>query len=265
MTIDAETRQRFLVEYRHIRYAEGRGSDDPSYYRGLPYKDLTQRNSAMWAMRAKTYAFFEKRVLAPVERLSKRPLTILDLGAGNCWMSYRLALRNHYPVALDIFGDERDGLRAARQYPHSIPTVEADFNQLPFSRNTFDLIIYNSSFHYSTNYSATLSEARRCLKRSGAVAILDSPFYRRTEHGALMVAERHAAFFKQYGFRSDSLPSIEFLDDQALKSLSESLNIRWEIHRPWYGWRWHLRPLKARIQWRRPPSHFWVFTGTFSE
>jgi ubiquinone/menaquinone biosynthesis C-methylase UbiE len=219
----------------------------------------------MWAMRATTYAFFERKILSSLEQLRKRPLTILDLGAGNCWMSYRLALRHHCSVALDIFGDERDGLRAARQYPRSIPTVEADFDELPFPQNTFDLIIYNSSFHYSTNYSATLSEARRCLRRSGTVAILDSPIYRRSEHGHLMVAERHAAFLKQYGFRSDSMPSIEFLDKATLGSLSMSLNIRWTIHRPWYGWHWHLRPWKARIQRRRPPSNFWILTGTFSE
>jgi len=47
MSTATESRQRFLEEYRQIRYAEGRGSDDAAYYRALPYRDLTGRNSAM--------------------------------------------------------------------------------------------------------------------------------------------------------------------------------------------------------------------------
>jgi SAM-dependent methyltransferase len=263
MIYDFGARQRFLIEYGHIRHAEGRGSDDPSYYQELPYRDVTGRNAAMWAMRAKTYRYFEARILAPLEKLIDRPLDILDLGAGNGWMSYRLSLRNHACVALDIFRDERDGLLAARHYPQPPPLVEAEFDRLPFGPDTFDLVIYNSSFHYSTDYASTLSEARRCLRRSGHVVILDSPVYRRREHGEMMIAERHAAFYEQYGFRSDAIPSIEFIDRPMLKTLARSLDLHWTIHRPWYGWEWHLRPLKARLQGRRPRSQFWILTGRF--
>jgi hypothetical protein len=102
-TLELAARQRFIEEYRHIRYAEGRGSDDPAYYRALPYCDLSKRNPEMWRMRAATYRYFERKILADMERATGRPLDILDLGAGNAWMSYRLSLRNHRPVALDIF------------------------------------------------------------------------------------------------------------------------------------------------------------------
>jgi ubiquinone/menaquinone biosynthesis C-methylase UbiE len=260
-----ESRRRFLEDYRRIRHAEGRGSDDPAYYRALPYCDLTGRNSAMWRMRARTWRYFEKIVLPPVERSARRPLDILDLGAGNGWMSYRLAIRTHRPVAIDIFSDPRDGLKAARNYDASFPVVEAEFDRLPFPPATFDLAIYNSSIHYSTDYAATLSEARRCLRPSGIVVILDSPIYRRREHGELMAAERHADFMRRYGFRSDAVPSIEFLDQPGLRALARQLGLRWTTYRPWYGWRWHARPLKAWIARRRPPSRFWILTGRFGE
>ncbi len=196
MNAESIARQRFLEEYRHIRHAEGRGSDDSAYYRALPYCDLSDRNSAMWAMRAKSYRYFERNILPALEQVSQSPLDILDLGAGNCWMSYRLSLRHHRPVALDIFDDERDGLGAARHYPKGFSTINAEFDRLPFSKNSFDLAIYNSSLHYSTDYVRTLSEVRRCLRPSGAVAVLDSPVYRSREHGERMVAERHAEFLK---------------------------------------------------------------------
>jgi len=263
MSTATESRQRFLEEYRQIRYAEGRGSDDAAYYRALPYLDLTGRNSAMWEMRATTWRYFLRVVLPPIERAAARPLDILDLGAGNAWMSYRLAQRNHRPVAVDIFSDVRDGLRAARHYPTPILPVEAEFDHLPFLSSSFDLVIYNASIHYSTNYETTLAEARRCLRPAGLVAILDSPVYRRREHGERMAAERHAEFQHRYGFRSDAIPSIEFLDEPGLRQLARRLGVRWTFYRPWYGWPWHLRPLKAMLARRRPPSRFWIVTGRF--
>ena len=98
-------RHRFLEDYRVIRTAEGRGSAESAYYRALPFHDFTGRNSAQWAIRARSYRHFERNILAPLERETRRALDVLDLGAGNCWMSYRLALRAHRPVAMDIFRD----------------------------------------------------------------------------------------------------------------------------------------------------------------
>jgi SAM-dependent methyltransferase len=219
----------------------------------------------MWAMRTRTYRYFARKILAPFEQRAGRPLDILDLGAGNGWLSYRLSLRNHRPLALDIFSDPRDGLRAARHYPAAFPLVEADFSALPFQSRRFDLAIYNASLHYSADYVSTLQEAKRCLRMSGALVILDSPVYKRREHGERMAAERHADFTRRYGFPSDAIPSIEFLDEPMLRTLAQSLHLEWRIYRPWYGWRWHARPWKARLLGRRPPSRFWILVGVFAQ
>ena len=58
---------RFLTEYSTIRKAEGRGSGDPAYYLALPYRDLTGRHAEQWAIRGKTYHYFEERVLPQFE------------------------------------------------------------------------------------------------------------------------------------------------------------------------------------------------------
>lgn len=263
--MQASTREQFLQDYRHIRHAEGRGSADSAFYRALPYADLSGRNCSMWQMRARTYDYLTNRILPNLVYRVVRPLDILDLGAGNCWMSYRLSLLKHRPVALDIFTDERDGLRAACHYPTAFPVVEADFDHLPFVDACFDVIVYNSSLHYSTDYCRTLTEARRCLRKRGTLLILDSPIYRVKEHGQRMVEERHAHFERRYGFRSDAVPSIEFLDEPTLDTLSTELGIRWRVFRPWYGWRWHLRRYKALLRKQRPPSRFWILAGGFSE
>src|ERR1700742_2585160 len=98
--MDREMRRQFLKDYARIRRAEGRGSSDPEYFRALPYRDLTGKNAGQWEIRARTYRHFENLILPSIEKEAGRPLDILDLGAGNGWMSYRLSLRDHRPVAL---------------------------------------------------------------------------------------------------------------------------------------------------------------------
>ena len=251
MTTIAARRQ-FLEDYRRIREAEGRGSADSAYYRALPFHENWQ-----WQMRARTFRYFVRHILP------RPPSDVLDLGAGNCWLSYRLREMRHRPVALDIFSDPLDGLAAVRHYPLSFPAIEADFNHLPFPAASFDLAVFNASIHYSADYRKTLTEAKRCLRPKGRVVILDSPVYARHEHGERMRSERQAQFQRQYGLRSEALGSIEFFDRQMLADLARDLRIRWEIHRPWYGWRWHMRPLRARLRGQRPPSRFWILAGRF--
>jgi len=146
-------RRQFIEDYRRIRSAEGRGSADSLYYRSLPFHDNWQ-----WQMRARTFRYFVRHIL------SKQPCDILDLGAGNCWLSYRLREMQHRPVAIDIFSDPLDGLASARHYPVSFPTIEGDFNGLPFPARRFDLAIFNASIHYSSDYRKTLMEAKRLLR-----------------------------------------------------------------------------------------------------
>ena len=87
---------RFLADYGTIRKAEGRGSNIREYYLALPYRDLSGKNSEQWRIRAASYQYFENRLLQGGN------LDILDLGAGNGWMCYRLAQRGHRPVAVDL-------------------------------------------------------------------------------------------------------------------------------------------------------------------
>jgi SAM-dependent methyltransferase len=257
--VTAAARRQFLDDYRRVRSAEGRGADSSAYYRALPYQDLSGRFAEQWRIRARTFRYFVRFVLP------RPPARILDLGAGNCWLSNRLAELGHRPMAVDISSDARDGLGAARHYTFRFPTVEAEFDRLPVADHSFDVVLFNASFHYSSDYARTLAEARRCLRPSGRVVILDSPVYRRREHGLRMRAERQAHYQRQFGLPSDALGSVEFLDQPALRDLARQLRIRWQICKPWYGWKWHLRPLRAVLRRQRPPSRFWILVGRFED
>jgi uncharacterized protein YbaR (Trm112 family) len=106
--------QAFLQDYEAIRLAEERGSADAEYYRALPFADLSGKHSTDWQLRARSYRIFVDRILAPVEK-GGRSLKILDLGAGNAWLSYRMALRGHLPAAVDLRTGCLDGLGAIGQ------------------------------------------------------------------------------------------------------------------------------------------------------
>ena len=252
---------RFISEYEQIRAAEGRGSRSEDFYLALPYKDLSGRNSQQWKIRSKSYDFLVNRVL----KLSRGRGSILDLGAGNCWMSFRLTLLGYDSVAVDLLTNEHDGLGAAVHFdtrlPTPIPRFQAEAAHLPFDDEQFDGIIFNASFHYSEDYESTLREALRCLKPGGTIIISDSPWYSREESGRQMVTERHNLFRQRFGTASDSVNSLEYLTDERLRGLEKTLSIQWIVHSPWYGWKWAMRPWIAKLRGQREPSRFRIYVA----
>ena len=247
----------FLRDYTRIRLAEGRGSDDPDYYRKLPSCNADHPLAGQWRIRQRTFECFLHRVLPSFgERLK-----ILDLGAGFGWLSHQLAARGHFPCAIDLSVDDRDGLAAGRHYGPDWLRMQAEFDHLPLDAASVDTAIYNASLHYSTDYHATLSEALRVLLPDGCIVVLESPIYKRDESGRQMVAERHAAFERQYGTRSDAIPSREYLTWGTLEKLASNLHLTWRVVTPWYGFRWAMRPLIAGLKNKREPSRFAILIG----
>ena len=255
----------FLKDYEAVRRAEGRGSDDPNFYLSLPFEDQTRRNSWQWSIRGRTYRYMERAILPGLrEETSSQPI-ILDLGAGNGWLSYRLAKSGYRPIAVDLQLNTFDGLGAAKHYladlPALFPRFQAEVDRLPFADDQFDCAVFNASFHYSENYDLTLAETIRCLRPGGTVVIADSPFYKREESGLRMVEERQKQFQRTFGFQSNALSSCEYLTTNRLVALEAKHSLVWAKHRVWYGMRWACRPIKARLSKRREPSQFHVYTA----
>jgi SAM-dependent methyltransferase len=254
---------RFMRDYEWIRTCEGRTSENEAFYLGLPYRDASGRNRAQWRMRARSYHYLVRRLLTGLE--GRRSGSILDLGAGNGWMSYRLALAGYRPCAVDLLTHHGDGLGATRQYrsrlPALFPRVQADLGRVPFADGQFDAAVFNASFHYTEDAEGTLREALRCVRAGGLVIISDTPWYARSESGRQMVAERQAIFRQRYGIACDAIASLDYLTDGHLQQMADALSIRWEVHRPWYGLRWALRPLAAKLRGRREPSRFRLYVA----
>jgi SAM-dependent methyltransferase len=248
----------FLDDYTSVRHAEGHAVGDPDYLRRLPEPTPGSAMEWQWKIRRRTWATFRHKVLPAAPPV----LNVVDVGAGVGWLSNRVSELGHDAHAVDLSVDEADGLGAARHFTHTFERYQAEMDDLPFADGTADLLVYNASLQYSTDYARTLSEGLRVLAPAGRLVVLDSPVYRTLAAGQAMVAERHAEFEQRYGTRSESVPSIEFLTDGMLDDLGRSLDIVWHRHRTWYGVRWALRPLRARVKGQRPPSRFVLLVAT---
>jgi len=252
---------RFIADYETVRRFEGRGSTSADYYRFLPFKDLSGRHQADWRIRARSFNVLVKNVLTRLQAPLERSLKIIDLGAGNGWLSNRLAAQGDRVMAVDLLVNEEDGLGAWKFYEHSFTPVQAEFNHLPVMDHFADAVIFNASLHYSENYAETLKEALRVLSPQGLVVILDSPVYRRGASGEKMVQEREEQFKQKYGFASDNLQSENYLTYVRLKELARELNLHWKFITPFYGLPWMFRPLLAKVRGRREPAKFHLLVG----
>lgn len=246
----------FIREYETVREAEGRGSTGSDYYRNLPDCPPDHPLATDWRIRALSFGTLMQDVVVPAEERLARPMSVLDVGAGNGWLAYRLAKRGHTAAAVDLMTGAGDGLGASKHYDASFTPVQAEFDRLPFCPGTVDLVIYNAAFHYSLCYETSVEEALRVLRPGGVLVIVDSPVYRDAASGLQMVRERRQRYQRRYGFRSDALPSEEFLTYERLAALQQTVGARWHWHWPVPRWRQAARTWRSRLAGRREPAQF---------
>jgi hypothetical protein len=76
-----------------------------------------------------------------------------------------------------------------------------------------------------------------------------------------MVQERQSEYERKYGFRSDALCSENFLTAARLDELAAAVGVRWDVHTPFYGVSWLLRPWRARLGGHRQPARMPLTVG----
>ena len=205
--------------------------------------------------------------MAPLERERGQALHVLDLGAGNGWLSARLAERGHRCVAADLRVDDVDGLAAAapfaRRLPRMFGRVAASFDALPLRARLFDLVVFDASLHLAEDLPRVLAEAARAAAPGGCVAVLDSPFYARAASGDAMRAEKRretAARFTDVADDLLALSPIEFLTRDRLTAAAAPAGLAFRRRRVLYPAAYEARGVVARLKGARAPSRFdlWV-------
>ena len=263
-----DRRRRFRSAYALHRAREGRGAE------ATPLLDLPEITtgpwSRQWGVRARTFRRFVTEVLERRAReVAPRALTVVDLGAGNGWLCYRVSQLGHRAVALDLRTDTVDGLGTAQAYRSRLarlfPRVAAAFEDIPLPNRSVDVAVFNASLHYALDLRAALGEAARVVVPGGRIAVLDSPVYTQAAAGEAMVAEKHETVESQFGALAadlTALPFLEYLTRERLSDASAALGMAWRRHRVRYPLWYELRPVFAWLRRQRPPSRFDLWEAT---
>jgi SAM-dependent methyltransferase len=249
----------FVRQYRAVRARDGHREHLPEFYRTLPMVRREHRCAAEWRIRRESYGHLQARALPAVWQ---GPIHVLDVGAGCGWLAHRLASFGHCVVAVDQLDDGEDGLGVCQHYPVTLAAVQADFDALPLEAAQFEVVVLNSSLHYSSDPAATLREARRTMIAGGALVVMDSPMFTRERDGRAMVDQQCEALLADSGGDDGAAMrrGIGFLTYDSLDEVAAALGLRARFFPSRGPLAWRLRRQLARLRLKRAPAAFglWV-------
>ena len=246
--------QSFLFQYRLVRERDGYRSYTADEYRRLPIIQGDSPQAEVWKVRRESY----DRLLS---LMNGQPLSILDLGAGNGWLSHCLAKRGHQLMAVDWLDDEHDGLGAYHNYPVQYTCVQADFDALPFRPGQFDAVIFNASLHYSNNIERTLSHACNMLKPNGRIYVMDSPTFASNESGNIMLKEHVDYLRKNYGLKEIIQLGVGYLNRKKIIQWGKTLAIAFQFYPSHGSYLWAMKRWWAGVKSGRESAAFGVWEG----
>lgn len=179
--------------YLKLRDSEGRIYSDEAL-RKLPEVEKDHPLSGEWGIRSNSL----DRVMAYLTR-KQGPLTLLDIGCGNGWMSRCFAERLQAEVlGLDTNMLElKQGARVFKEVP-GLCFAYGDIFEADTLEDSFDIVTLAGSVQYFPNVTLLLSRLVRFLKSHGELHIFDSPFYSKGERSA--AKERSIQHFQKAGF-----------------------------------------------------------------
>jgi SAM-dependent methyltransferase len=174
----------FNRRYRADRRAEGWQPLTTAQALSLPYGRAAGYPALYWPVRRESFC----ALMALLAREGPAPAhgPIADLGAGSCWLSYRLAHLGYDALAVDTSLDPDLGLgAAARHYlPHvHFARAQGDLAHPPLQPGQLALTILNASLHYAVDLEAALGRIARALRPGGRLVVLDTPIARRPRPG----------------------------------------------------------------------------------
>jgi SAM-dependent methyltransferase len=246
-----------LQHYRRVRELGGYRRRDAAYYRSLPRVDARDPQAARWRVRQESF----RTLVRMLRRVGRSALRVLDLGAGNGWLSHRLTALGHRCVAADWLDDVEDGLGARRHYPVGFTYVQADFDSLPLAPGQFDVAVFNASLHYSPDSARTLRHARTMLVAGGALVVMDSPVFATDLGGRRMLEVQQID--DRAGNGSAVRWGVGYLTKSSLARAGRAagVRVRWIPSRG--GPSWAIKRWVAGLKQRREPARFGVWFGVW--
>jgi ubiquinone/menaquinone biosynthesis C-methylase UbiE len=128
-----------------------------------------------------------------------KPLSILEAGCGNGWLSGRLAAtRDSKLWGTDVNKTELEQAGRVFGDKSNITFIEGDIRDIHFKKGHFDIIVFAASIQYFSSFEKIIPESLLLLKEGAEIHILDSYFYKADEIEA--AKQRSLSYFRSIGF-----------------------------------------------------------------
>ena len=141
---------------------------------------------------ARSFAFFDRRVVRPLSERMLCPLTVLDLCAGPGWLGFQLAANGHAAIALSAQACPPEGLGVVEPLIGTLPgrmkRLTAAFEAMPLASGSVDLAVFNGVLDQRLDLRLALLEAIRVVRPGGRLALLEALFGEPLTHAALKAA-----------------------------------------------------------------------------
>ena len=132
-------------------------------------------------------------------------LDVLDAGCGTGFLSLEIARRGHRVTGIDFAPAMlAEARRKAAEQGAAVRFEEADAEQLPFSPNSFDLVVSRHVLWTLPHPEAAIDEWIRVLRPGGRLAVIDGQF----DPGFLTHQRENARSSAEYAEIGDRLPFL---------------------------------------------------------
>lgn len=187
----------FTDNYIRLRKQEGRLYTDAEVLL-LPAINSNHIHYREWQTRKKS----AERLLHYLQK-KKRPLSILEIGSGNGWLSAMLASISQFTVtASEINSTELQQAQRVFYEKKNIEFVQEDIRAVFFDEKKFDIILFAASVQYFASFHEIINRALLLLNEDGEIHITDSFFYKEDE--LEQAIGRTAKYYRSCGFTAMS-------------------------------------------------------------
>lgn len=127
-----------------------------------------------------------------------KPLSILEIGCGNGWLSAKLAtLKNSKVTGIDINKTEVNQARKVFLCMSNLSFNLCGLKDMPVGKK-FDVIVFAASIQYFPSFERVVQDAFSFLNNAGEIHILDSHFYYPNELES--AKQRSLEYYRSTGF-----------------------------------------------------------------
>jgi malonyl-ACP O-methyltransferase BioC len=132
------------------------------------------RGAKNYELLAKVQKSTATRLCKLAKNFIKENSKILDLGSGTSFIAKnfcadeKICAKNFYLTELDISAEM---LKSWTARPKNITTIQGDFEKLPFSKNSFDILISSFSLQWLSDFEKNFSKFFEILKSGGSLII----------------------------------------------------------------------------------------------